>query len=235
MVAKGEFPKKVRAGPCAAIGLILCAGCLNPAPRIRSALKDPPSAAPAETVAAYTLSCPDVIDISFANWPNLSGRYTIDPDGTITIANVVRIRVDGQTAASAESRLANVLGVPARHIAITMAEYRSRLIFLFGPGSGAERAVAYQGAESVVDLLRRTGGLSSQAKLDEVFVLRPQVAAGRRPELFNVDLEAILIKGDESSNIVVQPYDHVYVGTTRRSVYAHYLLGGDWNFKPAPR
>jgi protein involved in polysaccharide export with SLBB domain len=120
-----------------------------------------------------------------------------------------------------------------QQVAISVATCSSRLVFLFGPASEAERAVPYQGPETVVELLRRTGGLQSQAKLDEVHVVRPQVAAGRRPEIFNVDLEAIFIKGDESSNVTLQPYDHVYVGTTRRSAYAHYLPGGDWKSKPA--
>jgi protein involved in polysaccharide export with SLBB domain len=88
--------------------------------------------------------------------------------------------------------------------------------------------VADQGPETVVELLRRTGGLTPQAEPAQVHVVRPNVAVGRRPEVFPVDLEAILMHGDDRSNVVVQPYDHIYVGETRRSVLAKYLPPWEW-------
>jgi protein involved in polysaccharide export with SLBB domain len=215
--------------------LALCAGCIGPVPHIRSALKTPLTAPAAETTASYTLACPDVVDVFVTNRHNASGRYTLDPDGTITLAGDRRVSVDGQTPQGAAVRLAAAIGVPAQRVRVAVAEHNSRLLFLFGPGAGEERAVPFQGPETVVELLRRTGGLTAQAKPDEVHVVRAHVAAGRRPEVFNVDLEAIVIRGDERSNVVLQPYDQVYVAATRRSTYARYLPGGDWTPKPASR
>src|SRR5205807_3090983 len=102
-------------------------------------------------------------------------------------------------------------------VQVRVAEHNSRQVFLFGPVAGHERAVPYQGPETVTALLRRTGGLTPRAELTEVHVVRPNVAVGRRPEVFPVDLEAILMRGDDRSNVVVQSYDHVYVGETRRA------------------
>src|SRR5262249_46739404 len=154
-----------------------------------------------------------------ANRPNLSSRYAVDPDGTITL-DIGRISVEGRTAESVAAKIAATVGQPADGVHVAVAEFKSRVIFLFGPGAGAERAVPFQGSESVSEFLRRTGGLAAQGNSDEVHVVRPQVAAGRRPEVFDVDLAAILIKGDTSSDIALQAYDQVYVGATRRSVYA---------------
>src|SRR5262245_32545526 len=158
MAVSGEFLGSVRARLCAAM-LAICGGCIGPAPHIRSALKTPPTAPAAETTASYTLACPDVIDVAIANRPKLSGRYTLDPDGTISLGGVRRVVVDGQTPAAAAVRLAKAIGVPSQRVSVAVAEHNSRLVFLFGPGAGEERAVAYQGTETVIDLLRRTGGL----------------------------------------------------------------------------
>ena len=38
----------------------------------------------------------------------------------------------------------------------------------------------------------------------------------------------ILMRGDDRSNVVVQPDDHVYVGETRRSALAKYLPPWEW-------
>lgn len=221
-----RFREMVRAVLVAAVGNGVVAGCANTGPQIRSALKSSPIAPSAETSAAYTLACPDAIDVIFANRPRLSGRYAIEADGAVAIAEIGRVVVAGATADEAEIRLAEAANEPRPTVRATVAEHNSRLIFLVGPGADEERAVAYRGAEPVVEFLRRTGGLVAQAQPNEVHVIRPHVAAGRRPEVFDVDLEAILIQNDPQTNVLLQPYDQVYVGATRRSTLARYLPGG---------
>jgi protein involved in polysaccharide export with SLBB domain len=89
--------------------------------------------------------------------------------------------------------------------------------------AGNERAVTYLGPERVTEFLRRTGGLTREAEPQQVHVVRANVAAGRRPEVFPVDLQAILNRGDAETDVVLQPYDQVYVGETRRSHWVKYL------------
>jgi protein involved in polysaccharide export with SLBB domain len=89
--------------------------------------------------------------------------------------------------------------------------------------AGHERAVPYQGPETVIEFLRRVGGMTRDAEPREVHVVRANVAAGRRPEVFDVDLRAILTRGDERTDVPLQPYDQVYVGETARSNWAKYL------------
>jgi polysaccharide export outer membrane protein len=144
----------------------------------------------------------------------------VDPDGAIGLS-LGRLHVDGLTAAEAADRLAALAYEP--DVQVRVAEYNSRQLFLFGPVAGRERVVPYQGPETVVELLRRAGGLTPQAELSQVHVVRPNVAIGRRPEVFPIDLEAILVHGDERSNVVMQPSDHVYIGETLRSALAKYL------------
>ena len=78
----------------------------------------------------------------------------------------------------------------------------------------------------MIDLLRRIGGLPPGTKLNQVYVVRPNVAGGDRPEVFRVDVAAVLIDHNQATNVPVQPSDEVYVGETRRSVVARMLP--DW-------
>jgi polysaccharide export outer membrane protein len=234
MARNVEFRGELRASLIAA-AVAICAGCTSPGPRIRTALKTPLTAPPAELTSSYTLCCPDDVDVHFANSPSLSGRYRIAPDGTIELAGVGRVFVDGQTAGEAETRLAKAVGKSLEDVQVRVAEHNSRQVLVFGPSSESERVLAYRGPETIIDFLRRIGGLSEVANFAEIHVVRPHVAAGRRPEVFHINIEQIVINGDESSNVVLQPYDHVYIGATRRWVYAQYLPGGDWANNVAPR
>jgi protein involved in polysaccharide export with SLBB domain len=180
-------------------------------------------AAPTAGAPSYTLACPDVLEITARPEADLTGRLTVGPDGTIPLGTDGRLRVEGLTADEVAGQLAAVLGVSSGLIQARVAEFASRQVFLCGPVAGHERAVPYHGPETVVDLLRRTGGLSRDAQPREVYVIRANVAAGRRPEVFSVDLEAIFIRHNDATNICLQPYDQVYVGETARSNWAKYL------------
>ena len=59
-----------------------------------------------------------------------------------------------------------------------------------------------------------------------MYVVRPNVAAGGRPEVFRVDVPAVLLGGVPDTNVPLRPSDEVYVGETRRSVFARVLP--DW-------
>jgi protein involved in polysaccharide export with SLBB domain len=143
-----------------------------------------------------------------------------------------RLRVEGLTIGEVEDRIARVLGISRSIVHVRVTEFASRQVFLCGPEAGLERATPYQGPEPVVDLLRRTGGLSRDAEPRDVHVVRANVAAGRRPEVFDVDLRAIMT-GDTSTNVIVEPYDQVYVGETARACWARRLP--PWlHFHPQP-
>jgi protein involved in polysaccharide export with SLBB domain len=101
---------------------------------------------------------------------------------------------------------------------VRVAEYNSQQVYLFGEVIGLHRAVPYRGPETVLDLLQRAGGLTPEAAAGDVHVIRAHVIDGRRPEVFHIDLRAITLKKDESSNVRLQPFDQVYVGQTRQAV-----------------
>jgi polysaccharide export outer membrane protein len=209
------------AGVALAVGLAALGGCAAPrACCCRDAANPPVAHAPG---SPYTVACPDTLDVVIGERPDASGPTAVAPDGTICLGRIGRVRVDGLTADQIAGRIAKVLRVDRTAVQVQVTGYASREVYLCGPVAGHETAVAYQGPEPVVAFLRRTGGLSRGAEPREVHVVRANVAAGRRPEVFPVDLPAILTRGDDATNVLLQPYDQVYVGETRRAAWMKYL------------
>jgi protein involved in polysaccharide export with SLBB domain len=195
---------------------LLLAGC---AARLeRALLADRNPAAHVHDVEAhYAVHCPDVLEVQIAGLPDWSGPRGIGADGGIALAEGVRVRVDGLTTPEVAAAVAGRARVTAEGVAVHVAGYNSQQLYLIGEVPGQERAVPYRGPETVLDLLQRTGGITPGAAPAEVRVVRAHVADGKPPEVFHVDLQAILFRHDQQTNVRLEPFDQVYVGQNRRS------------------
>ena len=60
--------------------------------------------------------------------------------------------------------------------------------------------------------------LRRAAAPDDVYVIRTRIAEGHRPEVFRVDLHAIVLKHDQHTNLRLQPFDQIHVGETRQAL-----------------
>ncbi|HJT78705.1 MAG TPA: hypothetical protein VJ739_15990, partial [Gemmataceae bacterium] len=109
---------------------------------------------------------------------------------------------------------------PPATVRVRVLEYNSQQVYLVGAVTGMQRAVPYQGPETVLDLLQRAGGIAPEAAPGAVHVIRCGVAEGRAPEVYHIDLAAIVLQGDQRTNLRLQPFDQVYVGESRPSCYA---------------
>jgi hypothetical protein len=65
--------------------------------------------------------------------------------------------------------------------------------------------------------LRRVGGIAPGAEPNDVYVVRAHVADSQRPEVFHVDLKAILLRHDDKTNVRLLPFDQIYVGESRQA------------------
>lgn len=175
---------------------------------------------------AYRIGCPDVLLVSFADHPEWDALAAVDLDGCLPLEALGRLRVEGRTLPEVQHELAQRAALSPDRVAVHLAAPRTSRIYLHGPIRGHTRIVPYQGPEPVIDFLQRVGGLPPGSKLNEVYVVRPNVAAGCRPEVFPVDVAAVLIDHNPATNIPLQPSDAVYVGETRRSAFARLLP--DW-------
>jgi protein involved in polysaccharide export with SLBB domain len=164
----------------------------------------------------YKIGCPDVLDVAVSGRPDLSRRVAVGPDGRIGFGRAGAALVEGRTPEEAAVRVAEDLGLPVQRVVVRVAEFKSREVYLSGPGIGIPRTVPYRGPETVLDVLQRMGGITPAAAPEQVYVVRSHIADGERPEVFHVDLRAIVMKNDDKTNVRLQPFDQVYVGETRQ-------------------
>jgi protein involved in polysaccharide export with SLBB domain len=202
--------------------LCLLTGCALGRPHLDEALLARPvdPTRTREAAAHYLVACPDVLEVTITGRPEGSGRHAITADGRLDLGPLGRFRVEGRPAAAVAGHIATEAGLPPGDVQVRVAEHNSQQVYLVGAVTGLQHAVPYEGPETVLDLLQRTGGIAPGAAPGEVHVIRPGVAEGRPPQVFHIDLQAIVLDHDERSNLQLQPFDQVFVGESRRSSFA---------------
>jgi protein involved in polysaccharide export with SLBB domain len=206
----------VRALVC---GLALLAGCVATRPHLDEALLATAPADALEVAAQYQVAAPDVLELQTAGREDLSGLRPIGVDGRIDLGPLGRVRIEGMTPLEVAQAVAREAELPAEMVSVRVAEHRSQQVYLFGAVTGMQRPVPYVGPETVLALLQRTGGITPGASVGNVYVIRPHVIDGGNPEVFHIDLEAILRRRDQVTNIRVQPFDQVYVGESKKCTF----------------
>lgn len=201
--------------------LALVSGCVANRGQIEQAVRArrPPPTQALQLAATYQARCPDVLQVDIAGLPQYSGVKRIEPDGRIDLGDAGRPQIDSETTSEIVRTVAESVGVPPEQVHVAVAEYNSQYLYLLGPAGESQRAVPYCGPETLLDLLQRAGGLPSNAALREITVIRPHVADGKRPELFHIDLSAIVLRNDAETNILLEPFDQIHIGQSRRSCF----------------
>jgi protein involved in polysaccharide export with SLBB domain len=203
---------------CALSFVALQAGCTaNQANVDKKLMADRDAPRRHDVVELYRVGYPDVLGLSIKGRAELDGLYPIDLTGRIDLGAYGRPRVQGHTPAEIAELVAFHASGEPEEIRVTVAEYKSRRLYLFGQVRGWQRSVPYQGQETVLDVLQRVGGITPGAEPDDVHVVRPHLADGQRPEIFHVHLADIVVKHDYKTNVRVQPDDQIFVGETRQS------------------
>lgn len=165
----------------------------------------------------YCAHCPDELELAIAGRADLSGRQVIGADGRVELGSLGRLRVEGRTIPEITQLVADTTGLSPERIQVRVAAFNSQQVYLFGQVKGLQRPVAYQGQETVLDLLQRTGGITPGAASNHVYVIRPHIGEGKPPEVFRIDLQGIVKQQDQQSNLRLMAFDEIYVGETNKS------------------
>jgi protein involved in polysaccharide export with SLBB domain len=172
--------------------------------------------------ASYVVHFPDVLDVRMEGHPEWSGRFAVQIDGRVE-TGLGGTRAEGHSVLEIARALADQAGLAPEGVRVTVAGYNSQHVFLYGEITGEARAVPYEGPETVLGLLQRVGGITSGAAPEDIQVVRPHVADGKHPEVFEVDLVGILQKNEQQTNVRLQPFDQIYIGQTHRCYLAKCL------------
>jgi hypothetical protein len=199
-------------GLCLALG-----GCATSEAQLEKAVRQDrnPAAHAHDLDAHYRLRCPDRIEVRIDGQPRRSGSRQLGPDGQIYLDPRTPVRVGGEPLPAATAAIAGRLGVPEQAVHLRVAEHRSQSLYLFTDAHGGQKVVSYRGPETVLDFLQRLGAPSYGAALQDVQVVRAHVADGKPPEVFHIDLPAVLLAHDLQTNIRLEPNDRIYIAETR--------------------
>lgn len=175
----------------------------------------------------YRLGCGDVLLIAFDSHPHWDCLVSLCVDGTAPIGWPVDPVVVGATLDEAIFLVSAEAPDPVSGVSMQLIDARAGHVYLSGPENYQQRILSYQGPETVIDFLVRAEALQPGcANLRNVQVVRPNVAIGMSAVEYEVDIEAIVRRGDPTTNVRLQPSDHVYVGEMWRSRLSRLLP--DW-------
>jgi polysaccharide export outer membrane protein len=166
-----------------------------------------PASVAAQSTQEYVLSPGDSVDVSVFGEPNLSRTATIRPDGKITMPLIGDVDAAGLTPAQLADRIATALKafLKSPQVGVTVSGYQRAQVYLVGavtrPGP-----VDIQKGWTVFEVMAVTGGVTPRAALRRATLTRR--ATGQTIPL---DLERLLVKGDRSADVPVEPGDIIMV------------------------
>lgn len=188
----------------------------------------------------YVIGREDILDISVWQSPDLTKALTVQSDGTIDYPILGSLRATGLTPPQLATILREKLAqgyVKDPKVTVSVKEYNSKKVLVFGevakPG-----LYKLRGEIPLLEFLFMVGGVNQDAK--RMTVIRPpkvsedtvpsallppseQKSPTESASAIEVDLIALLSKGNLSQNIMIQPGDSVYVASGTGQKY--YVLG----------
>lgn len=193
----------------AASGFLLAVAAPHGATQDAGALQHP---------ASYIIGPHDVLLVTVWNQPDVSGKYTVEQDGSFTFPLLGRVATGGLTLRALELELSRQLAdglFKDPQVTVSVLEYRSKRVFVVGevrqPGTHV-----LAGDMSVIEVLARAGSTTPSAA-DHVLVVRPAKPEG--PVLPDQDQTADVIRvalrdiegGVLSNNVSVRDGDTLFV------------------------
>ena len=162
----------------------------------------------------YIVGPQDVLTVTVFGEPELTGKYTVEQDGTFTFPQIGRIKAGGATLRGLEQELKTKLAdgyLKNPQVAVAIENYRSQRILVIGevrnPGE-------YQlnGEMTLLSALARAGSTTESAAREATVVRAKRNPKPGEPasEIIKVDLAA-LQAGNLTLNLLLQDGDTVNV------------------------
>jgi polysaccharide export outer membrane protein len=149
----------------------------------------------------YTLDTGDVIAVVVLRHGQFSGEYTVPPDGNVVFPGVGNLQVRGLTLQQLADTLRERLSARLRNpeVFVSLKQARPQLVFVEGQ---LNRPGAYpiQPSWRVADAIAAAEGL-------KILPERTVATLIRGEQTMPIDLPAILHRGDQRTNYLLQPGD----------------------------
>jgi len=169
----------------------------------------------------YVVGPQDVLMITVFNEPTLSGRFTVEADGTINYPLVGRVPVAGKTLRAIQEDLTSRLGASYLRnpqVTILVDQFRSQSIFVLGEVRQPGKHVI-SGNLTLLEALSQAGGPTTSAGT-EVIVRRPKdpsATAGPIDPTDDTTSEVVArvsledLQSGRAPNVAIRDGDNVFV------------------------
>ena len=194
---------------------VLCVCALMPA-AAQTPVASQPSPSP-----DYVVGAQDMLTITSYDQADLSGKFTVEADGTFTYPMIGRVKAGGMTLRQVEGQVKKQLKDEGffnnPQITVSVDQYRSQKIFVVGevrtPGS-----YPLSGDMNLVEALARAGSTLPTAS-GEVVIVHPRSGHGSGPVLPNQESADNVVRidirdlqnGSLSQNAALRDGDTIFV------------------------
>jgi uncharacterized protein involved in exopolysaccharide biosynthesis/protein involved in polysaccharide export with SLBB domain len=168
---------------------------------------------PSDSKAEYTIHESDELNIKFFYNPELSESVTVRPDGRISMQFASEVMAAGLTPAELTAILTEIYSAEFvdPQITVIVRSYGGQLAYVDGEVSKPHYFDLHKIGSplTVSQAIAKAGGLRDTARRHEVRVIRRNTE--NKPFVIPVNLDKVWNGTDVSQDIVLQPYDIVYV------------------------
>jgi polysaccharide export outer membrane protein len=186
----------------------------------------PTSAAPPSVIATgdrYVIGPQDNLSINVTDEMDLSGKYRVDSDGTLTFPYLGRVPVAGLTLEDLQGRLTTLLKagyIKNPQVRVEVDQYKSRSVYVIGEVRSPGKVTMAGTTLTLLEALALAGSPTANAS-NEVIVVHPAKRAadgapgdtdGERVTVNRKDLEL----GKTGQDIVLQDGDIINVPVAQR-------------------
>jgi polysaccharide biosynthesis/export protein len=173
-----------------------------------------PDTAAFSSLQPYRIQIGDVLQVRLLLNPELNEDVTVRPDGHIstTVASdeLAAGRTVPQLAAALRRDYSSQLQNP--HLTIVVRSFAPTRIYVGGEVSNPGEFISVGPAPTLVQALSRAGGLRLSGDDNSVFIIRR--GPGNRPEFLSTRFNALEHGRDANADVILAPYDVVYVPRT---------------------
>lgn len=181
------------------------------------------------TTPEYKIQVEDQLDVKFFFNTELNERVMVRPDGRISLQLVKDVVAAGLTPSELTAALKEQysLQIANPEISVIVRTFEGNIAFIDGevnkPGQ-----IKLSNSMSVMQSIAVAGGLRRSAFLKDVMVIRKN---GNKPLVLIVNVNKI-IRGEIEEDLLLQPYDIVYVPRTPINSINQWVRDYVMNFVP---
>jgi polysaccharide export outer membrane protein len=170
---------------------------------------------PPEAQPAYRLQPGDVIEVHILSNPELNEQVVVAPDNRVTFQFAPGLSVGGHSLQEVTDALNRAYGTTTPNdLQVVLRSQVGTRVYVTGEVQLPSEVVA-NGQISALSAISRAGGFKITAQKGEVVLLRRDEQ--NRAHVYALDLEAAMEGKDPNADVLLMPYDIVYVPRDRIS------------------